>query len=421
MTDRKRDVAAGATGTAGVGVLASTPVRRSAAKVKITDGQIKSSDAKKIVNPGYRPGNTRSIKVMARNLGHLESSPTTVIRYKDGHVIPFDGNHRATARIARGDKQIPVKTIEGGERPAVSVTRNAYHAAQQRVHQSRMNKNTFKPTVEGKGYTGKHAGETKTYSSIANSSPLRSGRRVAIDATKIASGPSKAMLRGRQAATVGAGLALLGGAHHLSQKKVEKRDRNLSQAQIDRKKHTGAELTRATSVIGLGSLAALGAATAAPKLARSGKLTRVAPKFTEEKAKAIKYGVKNKLITAGIVSSGVGGYNGLNNAAWQTAESRQRKKPIEKSAPSPFEDGFYGSEGNQFDVEDEISKVSAKTKFATGYHRGMLEQGYLTRIKSKSYRSGEKVGNAVRRTEQKLAKLPIRKSDEQSPFGVVHD
>lgn len=218
---RGRDVAAGAAGVAGTGTLASTPVRRSAAKVKIKDGQMSSKDAKKIVSPGYRPGNKRAIQVMARNLGHLENEPTKVIRYKDGRAIPFDGNHRATARIARGDKTVPVKVIEGKDRPTVSVARNAYHVGQQRLHRKRMNRGDFKPNTDptASNYRGKHAGEYKTYSSISNASKTRSGKRVNIASTRTASGMSTKALRSRQALTVGAGTALLGGSYKLARKK----------------------------------------------------------------------------------------------------------------------------------------------------------------------------------------------------------
>jgi len=225
-------------------------------------------------------------------------------------------------------------------------------------------------------------------------------------------------LRTPSAIVGGAGVGGLVAAHR-HEDKVHKA-RNLSQTEIDRRKKAGATLTRTTSAIGLGSLALVGAGAAAPRLARSGRLARIAPKMTEEKALAFREKTKNKAITAGIVSQGVGGFNGFNNAAWQNAEARQRKKPITKSAPSPFEDGFYGSEGNWVDME-EVSKVSHKTKFMTGFHQGNLEQGHLERIKSKSYRTGEKVGFSVRRASQTLNKLPIKKSDELSAFGVVHD
>lgn len=212
--DRNRNVAAGVTGAAGAGALAATPVRRSAPKARIHEGHVSNADARKMASPGYRPGNKRAIKVMAANLGHLEKEPTTVIRYKSGHTVPFDGNHRMTARIARGDKKIPVRVVEGGERPAISVTRNAYHVAQQRLHQKRMNQGVFTPKGKAgtKEYVGRHAGQTKTYKTIANASPSRSGARVAVGSLKHAAGPTKAVLRAKQAGTIGAGAALLGTA-----------------------------------------------------------------------------------------------------------------------------------------------------------------------------------------------------------------
>jgi hypothetical protein len=174
-----------------------------------------ASDAKKVVSPGYRPGNKKAIQTMAANLGHLENKPTTVVRYNDKKVIPFDGNHRATARIARGDKHVPVNVIEGGNRPAVSAMRNAFHVTQQKLHQARMESGAFNPGPN----TGRHTGERRAYKTIANASPIRSGKRVAIASTKLGSGPSQAVLRTKQGATLAAGGALLGTAAQLHRKK----------------------------------------------------------------------------------------------------------------------------------------------------------------------------------------------------------
>lgn len=130
--------------------------------------------------------------------------------------------------------------------------------------------------------------------------------------------------------------------------------KNLSQEQIDRKKKIGAELTRATSAIGLGSLAAMGGAYGTRKLA-GGKLL---PKLNPAKARAFEQKVTSKLVPATVVASGIGGYNGFNAAAWQSAEARQRKSKVVKSAPpSPFEDGHYGSEGSSEVYLEEISKI----------------------------------------------------------------
>jgi hypothetical protein len=105
---------------------------------------------------------------------------------------------------------------------------------------------------------------------------------------------------------------------------VEKR--NLSQASINRRKKVGAELTRTTSGIGLASLGALGAAAGAKKFGGRGVLRGI------DAAKAAKFheSTKNKLITTGIVTSGVSGLNGFNNASWQAAEARQRKAAVVK-------------------------------------------------------------------------------------------
>lgn len=217
-SESKKDYASGALTAGGVGAFAATPVRRSAEKVKIKNGQMSAKDAKKIVSPGYRPGNKKSIQTMARNMGHMENSTTKVVQYKDGTAIPFDGNHRATARIVRGDKKIPVTAIEGGERPAVSAGRNLLHVGQKKLHQARMERGVFNPTKK----TGKHTGESKVYSSIANGSPARNGTRVNVASTKFASGPSKAVLRTKQGLAIGTGTAMLGGAHHLQTKKKRK-------------------------------------------------------------------------------------------------------------------------------------------------------------------------------------------------------
>jgi hypothetical protein len=108
-----------------------------------------------------------------------------------------------------------VNVIEGGERPAISAARNAFHVGQQKVHRNRMDRDVFKPNAR----IGRHAGETKAYRSIANASPLRSGKRVAVGSTKIGSGPTKAVLRTKQGATLAAGAALLGTSAHLHRKK----------------------------------------------------------------------------------------------------------------------------------------------------------------------------------------------------------
>ena len=211
---RSKDPAAGAFGVGGAATVAATPVRRSGTKINVSGGSMSAADARKVVSPGYRPGNKKAIQTMARNLGHLENKPTRVIRYGDGKVIPFDGNHRATARLARGDAKVPVEVIEGGNRPAISAARNALHVGQQRVHRARMDRGDFKATAA----TGKHTGERRAYKLIANGSKVRSAHGLNISGTRIASGPSDAVLRTKQGAMLATGGALLGTAAHLNRK-----------------------------------------------------------------------------------------------------------------------------------------------------------------------------------------------------------
>jgi len=353
--DRNRQRAAGAAAVTGTGVLASTPVRRSAAKVDINNGQIKSSDAKKIVSPGYRPGNKRAIQVMARNLGHLENSPSTVIRYKDGSVIPFDGNHRATARVARGDKSVPVKVVEGGERPAISAARNAYHVAGQRLHRARMNRDAFKPTAR----TGKHAGESKVYSRVANASPLRSGSRVDIGSTKLASGPTKTMLRGRQAATVGTGVALLGTAQHLSSKKekVGKSAKPLSPTEIKDKKRKQSRISQATGALGLAALGGTALSTRGGQKALATGFKRInkpVPKSLQ--APKREKGISSTVTPLLATSAGLGALGSFNFASYTRAEADKGKR-VKKNNYGGYDHGnVFGSTTISKAMEEEIEK-----------------------------------------------------------------
>src|SRR4051812_21460195 len=97
-----------------------------------------------------------------------------------------------------------------------------------------------------------------------------------------------------------------------------------TQQQINRRKKVGAGLTRTTSAIGLGSLAALGATAGAKRFGGSGVLRGI----DRAKAAAVHDKTKNALLTTGIVSQGITGINGFNNASWQSAEAKQRKKTV---------------------------------------------------------------------------------------------
>lgn len=140
----------------------------------------------------------------------------------------------------------------------------------------------------------------------------------------------------------------------------------LSQEQIDRRKHLGANLTRVGSAVGLAGLGVYGAGVAAPKLAQAGKLVKLgekypklAPHLTVDGAKKFKAATEKKSAGTAVLGGGISGINGFNNASWQSAEAKRGKMTVKKNDyVSPFEDvAFAGEESGQRDF-DEISKIA---------------------------------------------------------------
>lgn len=345
-TAEAQETASGAAGAAGAGAVAATPVRRSASKVSVTEGRISADDAKKILSPGYRPGNKKAIRVMAQNEPrHIANTPTTVIRYKDGSVIPFDGNHRATARIARGDPSIPVRVVEGGDRPTVSAARNVYHLAQRRLHQRRMRGSAFAPTE----HTPKHAGEpSKLYTKIANASKTRSGEKGPVESLRLAGGPSTKVLRGKQVAVAGTGAALLGTAGVLHERAKEglskaRQQPQMSNDELRRRKRIQSKTWKVGGGLGLlGTGLGVGAIVAG-KPGGLRAIQRIRPTATEETSEKL----KDAALYTGLTAGGVGGASSFNSAAISRAEARRRNpvggamsKSAADSAPTFGEEGF---------------------------------------------------------------------------------
>ena len=173
---------------------------------------------------------------------------------------------------------------------------------------------------------------------------------------------------------------------------IEKRRRNLSQEQIDRKKHIGANLTRATSIIGLGSAAAIGGSAIAPRLARAGKLGRV----TEKEALKFKSKTQNKLLGASVIAGGIGGYNGFNNASWQAAEARQKKKSAAKVTPM----AKSYEEIEKFEMPTGVLKPLNSAR--AGFRRGIMGKDPVKAMSNKSqlYTGAHKVGSGLRQAGQ---------------------
>jgi len=140
-------------------------------------------------------------------------------------------------------------------------------------------------------------------------------------------------------------------------------NRLMSDAEMRRRQKLQSKIGRTTSTLGLGGLAALGTGIALkkPKVAEAaGKvpgLKKVDPKKLE-----------NAAVKTGIVSSGIGGVGGFNQAAIYSAESRKRKQAVPVKKSYGLEMGYYGEEGRPLtheEIEAEIEK--AWTPSASNY------------------------------------------------------
>lgn len=110
----------------------------------------------------------------------------------------------------------------------------------------------------------------------------------------------------------------------------------MSDAEIKRRKKAQGRISQTTGALGLASLGAFSASKIPGS--KAAKLVPMARKINPKKAENIALGTS----TAG---AGIGGAGSFNFAAYTNAEGRKRK-PVTKSAPSPFEDGMYGEQGD---------------------------------------------------------------------------
>lgn len=114
------------------------------------------------------------------------------------------------------------------------------------------------------------------------------------------------------------------------------KSRPMSDTEIRRRKQAQSRVSQATGALGLTSLGAFAASKVpgSKMMTKTPRLRRIANRVDTKKAENIALGTS----TAG---AGLGGAGSFNFAAYTGAESK-KKKPVAKSAPSPFEDGFYG-------------------------------------------------------------------------------
>lgn len=150
------------------------------------------------------------------------------------------------------------------------------------------------------------------------------------------------------------------GAHHVTQnkKKVlanqQKRlavqqsalnKRGMSDTEIRHRKKIQGQIGRTTSTLGLTGLGLTGAAAVAARKPGVLRQLKKAPKLgqlTSEK-------MKNTAINTGIISGGIGGVGGFNQAAVYSAESKRRRTPVSKGVA--MEMGYYGEQGQALSTE----------------------------------------------------------------------
>lgn len=132
--------------------------------------------------------------------------------------------------------------------------------------------------------------------------------------------------------------------------------RQMSDAELRRRKKLQGEISRTTSTLGLGALGVTGAAALASK--KPGALRAV------QKVPGLKHTTPEKMkdvaINTGLVSGGIGGVGGYNFAAYTGAESKKRKQAVPVAKRIGMDMGYFGEEGTPLthqEIEAEIEKA----------------------------------------------------------------
>ncbi len=140
--------------------------------------------------------------------------------------------------------------------------------------------------------------------------------------------------------------------------------RLMSEAEQRRRQKLQSKIGRTTSTLGLSALGVTGAAAVAAKSPKTLTAIRKIPGLKKATVK----GMENTAVKSGIVSGGIGGVGGFNQASIYSAESRRRKQAVPVKKNLGIEMGYYGEEGHPLtheEIEAEIEK--AWTPSASNY------------------------------------------------------
>ena len=140
--------------------------------------------------------------------------------------------------------------------------------------------------------------------------------------------------------------------------------RIMSEAEQRRRQKLQSQIGRTTSTMGLSALGVTGAAALAGRKGAAGEKTLGMIRKIPGLKSATPEKMERTAIKSGIVSGGIGGLGGFNQASIYSAESRRRKQavPVKQPVKKDFgmEMGYYGEEGTPLtpaEIEVEIEKA----------------------------------------------------------------
>ena len=187
--------------------------------------------------------------------------------------------------------------------------------------------------------------------------------------------------------------------------------RNMSDAEIRRRKKVQGNITRTTSTLGLAGVGVGTAAALASKKPGALKAVRKVPGLKNATAP----GLKDAGLYTSLGSGGIGGVGGYNFAAYTGAESRKRKQAVTKSMG--VEMGYFGEEGHPIKLpEIKVPIEKAWSPTASNYDSEGSRQK-----RAKKYESGALVtaggAGAYSASEGRKA---VRAGKNAKPLDMAH-
>jgi hypothetical protein len=338
MTKKKQETGTGNIAVGGAATaygVARAPILRSGSKDM---SRMQSASAKK-------QGSRYQAELhQAMQRGKVKTdSPVHVLRTPSGRHINAGGTHRQIAREAMG-------------KPSEYKVKDISHE----LHVTPAQKVRGKLRVAALAHGSKRAEAGKTTKPVGDKARIVNRvKAMGADATDahIWSHPSAIegpVKLGRKAGLISAGIMTGAGAlstgvglhqRHEWKKKTVRKSRAMSDTELRQRRKVQGNIGRTTSTLGLGGLGMTGAALAARKSPGALKALQRVPKVGAKLGKTPEEAsgkLKTAAINTGLVSGGIGGVGGFNQASIYSDEAR-RRKPVAKGLTDDV--GCYGEEG----------------------------------------------------------------------------